>query len=144
MSMTFGCIDLTATAYIASLNYYMLNPVPIDQLQKVYRDYCKHKNFHSVMPMVPGRFLVPGTEVFGYYGEHGLQAWSMYRIWDYQSVVCDHHAWDYRVPQLRLGRTSLENECAVYRDRGFKFMYFESVESYMYSMQGFKTLGPIE
>jgi hypothetical protein len=68
----------------------------------------------------------------------------MYRVWDQYSVVCDHHAWDYRNPKLRLGIRSFENECAIYRDRGFKRMYFESVESYMFNLEGFKILGPLE
>lgn len=144
MSMTFGRIDLAKTKYVAELNYKMLDPVPVEQLQRVYRAYCAHRGFHSVIPMVPGRFDVPGTEVFGYYGDHGLMAWSMYRIWDQENLVCDHHAWDYKQPKLRLGITSFENECAVYRDRGFRYLYLESLEPYMHRLQGFEILGPLE
>lgn len=144
MSMTFGRIDLGQTNYTASLDYQMLDPVPIEELQRVYRAYCAHRGFHSVIPMVPGRFAVPGTEVFGYYGDRGLMAWSMYRIWDDKNLVCDHHAWDYRNPRLRLGIASFENECAVYRDRGFQYLYLESIEPYMHRLQGFEILGPLE
>jgi hypothetical protein len=144
MSMTFARIDLDEISYQVSLDHKLLDPVPVDDVLQVYRAYCAHKNFHSVMPMVPGRFFVPGTEVWGYYDNHKLVAWSMYRIWDQHSVVCDHHAWNYQNPQLRLGIRSFENECAIYRDRGFRFMYFESVASYMFDIDGFKILGRLE
>jgi hypothetical protein len=144
MSLIFAKIDLDQVTYQASINCELLNPVPINDIQRIYRAYCAHKHFHSVMPMVPGRFSVPGTEVWGYRDNNQLVAWSMYRIWDQHSVVCDHHAWDYRNPRLRLGILSFQNECAVYRDRGFKTMYFESVAPYMFDIQGFKLLGPLE
>jgi hypothetical protein len=144
MSMTFACIDLADVTYQADLKAELLNPVPVDEVVQVYKAYCVHKHFYSVMPMVPGRFLVPGTEVWGYRDNGRLVAWSMYRVWDSHSVVCDHHAWDYKNPRLRLGIRSFENECAIYRDRGFRSMYLESVEPYMYDIKGFRLLGPME
>jgi hypothetical protein len=140
--MKFGRLDLTKTTYNIILDAHLLNPVPIDEINQVYETYCLYKNFKSVMPLVPGRFTIPGTEVLGYYDQNKLIAWSMYRIWDSKSIVIDHHAWDYSNPKLRIGLRSLENECALYRDRGYEFMYFESVEPYMLSMQGFELLGP--
>lgn len=144
MSLTFGCIDLQQTTFISDTESELLNPVPLADIQRIYRAYCAHKHFHSVMPMIPGRFSVPGTETWGYRDQGQLVAWSMYRIWDQHSVVCDHHAWDYRNARLRLGIRSFHNECAIYRDRGFAHMYFESVEPYMYDIQGFRILGPLE
>jgi hypothetical protein len=93
------------------------------------------------MPMIPGRFTIPNTEVFGYYEQEKLIAWSMYRIWDNKNIVIDHHAWDYSNPKLRIGLRSLQNECALYRYRGYQFMYFESIEPYMLKLQGFEILG---
>lgn len=141
MSLMFGRIDLSQVTYSASVSCVLLDPVPIDQVVKVYRSYCAHKNFHSVIPMIPGRFTVPGTETWGYYDQGQLVAWSMYRLWDQHNVVSDHHAWDYKNPKLRLGIRSFENECAIYRDRGFKFVYLETVEPYMFQLQGFELLG---
>ena len=94
--------------------------------------------------MIAGRFTVPGTEIIGYHQGNRLVAWSMYRIWDKHHVLSDHFAWDYRDPRLRLGVRSIENECAIYRDRGFQWMYFESVEPYMLDLQGFEILGGIK
>lgn len=141
--MKFGRIDLTKTTYNIILDAQLLNPVPVDEVNRVYKAYCTYKNFKSVMPMVPGRFTVPGTEVLGYYDQDQLIAWSMYRIWDSKTIVSDHHAWDYTNPRLRIGLHSLENECALYRDRGYEFMYFEFIAPYMSDLQGFEILGTL-
>jgi hypothetical protein len=141
--MKFGRIDLTKTTYSIVLDAHLLNPVPVDEVNRVYKAYCLYKNFKSVMPLVPGRFTVPGTEVLGYYDQNQLIAWSMYRIWDSKSIVIDHHAWDYGNPKLRIGLRSLENECALYRNQGYQYMYFESVEPYMLNLQGFEILGTL-
>ena len=139
--MKFGRIDLTKTTYNIILDAHLLNPVPVDEINRVYKTYCLYKNFKSVMPMIPGRFLIQNTEVFGYYEQEKLIAWSMYRIWDNENIVIDHHAWDYNKPKLRIGLRSLQNECAMYRNRGYRFMYFESIEPYMLKLQGFEILG---
>lgn len=139
----FGRINLQDTDCQSVVSYKILDPVPVDDVLAVYRDYCLHKHFQSVIPMIPGRLLAPNTELFGYYDRGVLAAWSMYRIWDDKNVLSDHHAWNYRNPRLRLGILSLENECAVYRDRGFLHMYFESVEPYMLDFRGFEILGPM-
>jgi hypothetical protein len=143
MSWQFGCIDLEQTCYQAHLDWQLLRPVPVDELLRVYRDYCRHRHFLSVMPMIPGRLTASDTEIIGYHERGRLVAWSMYRIWDQHNILSDHFAWDYREPGLRLGIRSIETECAIYRDRGYRFMYFESVEPYMLDLQGFKVLGPI-
>lgn len=143
MSWQFGRIDLARTQYVADLDCELLRPVPVNDVQRVYRDYCLHKHFLSVMPLIAGRLTDPNTEIFGYRDGERLVAWSMYRIWDDENVLSDHFAWDYRNPRLRLGIRSLENECAIYRDRGYRWMYFEVVEPYMMDVQGFELLGPL-
>ena len=141
MSWQFGRIDLEATTYTADLECKILDPVPVAEVQRVYREYCLHKHFYSVMPMIAGRLTARDTEIVGYHNHHRLIAWSMYRIWDSENVLSDHFAWDYRDPRLRLGIRSAQNECAIYRERGFRWMYFESVEPYMLDMEGFEILG---
>lgn len=143
MSWQFGRINLKQTHYTSDLSWQRLDPVPVDQVQRVYREYCRHKHFLSVMPMIAGRLTASDTEIIGYHDRGGLIAWSMFRIWDSENVLCDHFAWDYRDPQLRLGIRSLENECAIYRNRGYCWMYFETVEPYMLDLQGFEILGPM-
>jgi hypothetical protein len=143
VSWQFGRIDLAATTYQADIDYQYLDPVPIDAVLAVYRDYCAHKHFQSVMPMIPGRLTAPGTEIIGYHDNNRLVAWSMYRVWDAENILSDHFAWDYRNARLRLGIRSLENECAIYRDRGYRWMYFESVQPYMLDITGFEILGQL-
>lgn len=143
MSWQFGRINLAATQYVSDLDWRMLDPVPVNDVQRVYRDYCLHKHFLSVMPLIAGRLSAPDTEIIGYHERDRLIAWSMYRIWDQENILSDHFAWDYRNPRLRLGIRSIENECAIYRDRGYHWMYFETVEPYMLDIQGFELLGPI-
>lgn len=143
MSWQFGRIDLEATMYTMDLDHEILDPVPVNDVLRVYRDYCMHKHFQSVMPMIPGRLTADQTEIIGYRDQGRLVAWSMYRIWDDHNILSDHHAWDYRNPRLRLGIRSLENECAIYRDRGYRYMYFESVEPYMLDLDGFEILGAL-
>ena len=123
MSWQFGRVNLAQTHYASDLDWQYLDPPPINDLKRVYRDYCRHKHFHSVMPMIAGRFTVPGTEIIGYHHDGHLVAWSMYRVWDEHHVLSDHFAWDYREPHMRLGIRSIKNECAIYRDRGFQWMY---------------------
>ena len=141
MSWQFGRINLAQTRYTATLAGRILDPVPLEDVQRVYRDYCLHKNFLSVMPMIPGRLLAPNTEIIGYHDRDRLVAWSMYRIWDDHNILSDHFAWDYKNPRLRLGICSLEHECALYRERGYQWMYFESVQPYMINLEGFEILG---
>lgn len=143
MSWQFGRINLQQTLYTSDLAWRHLDPVPVNDLQRVYRDYCVHKHFQSVMPLIPGRLTAADTEIIGYHDGDRLVAWSMYRVWDRDNVLSDHFAWDYRNPRLRLGIRSIENECAIYRDRGYRWMYFEAVEPYMLDLQGFEILGPL-
>ena len=144
MSWQFGRICLASTTYQQDLAFEILDPVPINDVLRVYRDYCVHRHFQSVMPMVPGRLTAADTEIIGYRDSTGrLMAWSMYRVWDQENVLSDHFAWDYRDPRLRLGIRSIENECAIYRDRGYRWMYFEAVEPYMLDLQGFEIMGPM-
>lgn len=144
MSWQFGRIDLGKTYYVSDVDWCLLNPVPVNDVQRVYRDYCIHKHFQSVMPMLPGRLTASNTEIIGYRDQDRLVAWSMYRVWDTENILSDHFAWDYRNPKLRLGIRSIENECAIYRDRGYRYMYFEAVEPYMLDLQGFEILGPLK
>lgn len=144
MNLQFGRIYLQNTTYQQDLECEILCPVPVDAVLRVYHDYCAHKHFQSVMPMLPSRLTADQTEIIGYHDQGRLMAWSMYRIWDDSSILCDHHAWDYSNPRLRLGIRSLKNECAIYRDRGFSHMYFEWVAPYMLNFESFEILGPIE
>jgi hypothetical protein len=141
MSWQFGRVNLAATRYQPVTDWEILVDPPVDRLNEIYRDYCRHRHFQSVMPMIAARYRAPGTEIIGYRDQGEIVAWSMYRIWDPENILSDHFAWDYRNPKLRLGIESIKTECAIYRDRGYQWMYFESVEPYMLDIEGFEILG---
>ena len=141
MSWQFGRVNLVQTRYEITTDWELFEDPPIPELLRIYRDYCRHKHFLSVMPMLPERFEESGTDVIGYRDQGRLVAWSMLRRWGTHSVLSDHFAWDYKNPHLRLGVRSLETECAIYRKRGFQWMYFESVEPYMLDIEAFEILG---
>ena len=50
-------------------------------------------------------------------------------------------AWDYANPKLRLGIESLKNECAVYKARGFNYLYLGLADEYKSQLDGFELLG---
>jgi len=140
VSWQFGRINLTKTDYVPCADWILLETPPVRELLDIYRDYCRHKHFLSVIPMAPERFTESGTDIIGYQHQGRLVAWSMLRRWGTHSVLSDHFAWNYRDPGLRLGIHSLKTECAIYRDQGFQWMYFESVEPYMMDLQAFEIL----
>ena len=45
---------------------------------------------------------------------------------------------------MRLGIESLQTECAIYKARGFKYLYLEQAHLYKQDMDGFEILGPLE
>ena len=67
----------------------------------------------------------------------------MYRIWDKENIVIDHHAWDYSNPKLRIGLRSLQNECAFYKSQGYKYLYLGLADDYKSQLEGYEILGPI-
>jgi len=140
----FGRISLSDCPTVPQdLDWELLDPPPVYELTKIYQTYCVYKKFSSVMPMIAGRFLEPNSEVIGYRHQGRLVAWSLIRKWDHHNILADHWAWDYATPDLRLGIRSIINECQIYRDRGFRFMYFERVQPYMLDLPAFEVLGAL-
>jgi arginyl-tRNA--protein-N-Asp/Glu arginylyltransferase len=112
-----------------------------DAIYKVYQDYCQYKNFSSVMPVFYNEVL--NNELFGYYVDETLTAWSMLKICDSESIESVQFAWNYRHPNLRLGINSIENECAYYKNLNFKYLYLGEVVEYKTKFAGYEELGPL-
>lgn len=144
MSYQFARIDLSKTNYDITVKWqYLLEPdIPV--LNKIYRDYCIYKHFASVMPMFDSRYTDPATDVIGYYDQDRLVAFSLIRRYDDHNALCDQFAWNYHRPKMRLGIESLQTECAIYKARGFKYLYLEQAHLYKADMAGFEILGPLE
>lgn len=144
MSYQFARIDLSQTNYKESVEWRYLTEPDIPALNKIYRDYCIYKHFASVMPIFDSRYTDPMTDVIGYYDGSRLVAFSLIKRYDEYNALCDQFAWNYHRPKMRLGIESLQTECAIYKARGFKYLYLEQAHLYKQDMAGFEILGPLE
>ena len=147
MSYQFARVDLARTAYTPTVSWrYItdLSTATLNQLDNIYRAYCDHKRFASVMPMFHSRYLDPMADIIGYYDQDQLVAWSLIRRFDDHNALCDQFAWTYHDPRTRLGIETLKTECAIYRDRGFRYLYLEQAHLYKSEINGFEILGPLE
>ena len=129
MTYQFARIDLTKNTDQATVTWAYLTDPDIPVLKDIYRTYCVYKHFASVMPLFDSQFTDPDTDVIGYY--------------DTANALCAQFAWNYRNPKLRLGIRSLQTECAIYRERGFRYLYLDQAHLYKQGITGFELLGPI-
>ena len=144
MTYQFARIDLAQTTYRPTVTWeYLLEP-NIDQLKDIYRTYCIYKHFASVMPLFNSQFTDPMTDVIGYREQGELVAFSLMRRLDEENVLASQFAWTYHNPRTRLGVESLKTECAIYRDRGYKFLYLDQAHLYKQDLEGFEVLGPLQ
>jgi hypothetical protein len=95
------------------------------------------------MPLFHSQFTEPGMDLIGYRDAGELVAFSMMKRYDDQNLLAAQFAWNYRKPKLRLGITSLQTECAIYRDRGFQYLYLDQAHLYKQDLEGFEILGPL-
>ena len=144
MTYQFARIDLSQTNYTPTVKWEYLRDPDIPRLNLIYRDYCKYKHFASVMPIFDSRYTDPMTDVIGYYDNNKLVAFSLIKRYDNENALCDQFAWNYHNPRLRLGIETLQTECAIYRERGFRYLYLEQAHLYKQSIDGFELLGPLE
>jgi hypothetical protein len=143
-SYQFARIDLSQTNYSSDVEWmYMVQP-DIDKLNAIYRAYCKYKQFTSVMPIFDARYTDAMTDVIGYYDHSQLVAFSLIRRYDEHNALCDQFAWTYHDPKLRLGIETMKTECAIYKARGFRYLYLEQAHLYKAQIDGFEILGPLE
>ena len=146
MTYQFARVDLSKTAYQPVVNWQFITSRDIEMLKKldeIYRTYCIYKHFSSVMPMFHSRYTDPMAEIIGYYDDNNLVAWSLIKKFDQHNALCDQFAWTYHKPKMRLGIETLKTECAIYRERGFKFLYLEQAHLYKSEIEGFEILGPM-
>jgi hypothetical protein len=118
----FARINLTENNDQASVDWEYLHEPNIAQLKDIYRTYCIYKHFASVMPLFDSQFTDPDTDIIGYREEGQLVAFSLMKRYDTENVLASQFAWTYHNPRTRLGIESLKTECAIYRDRGYKFL----------------------
>jgi hypothetical protein len=145
MSYQFARIDLAQTNYKETVSWAYLakNDQIIAQCQEIYRTYCIYKHFASVMPMFESRLRDPMADVIGYWDRDRMVAFSLIRRFDDKNAICDQFAWTYHDPRLRLGIETMKTECAIYRARGFDYLYLEQAHLYKSEIEGFELLGPM-
>jgi hypothetical protein len=146
MDYQFARIDLDRTNYEASIKYTYVDNFDrctLDRLQEIYHTYCRHRKFSSVMPMFESRFLDPMADVIAYHDRNRWVAWSLIRRYDDLNAICDQFAWTYHEPRQRLGIETLKTECAIYKARGFRYLYLEQAHFYKQEIEGFEILGPL-
>jgi hypothetical protein len=144
MTYQFARICLEKTTYQPTVDWKFLTDPDITVLKDIYRTYCIYKHFASVMPLFDSQFTDPLTDVVGYYEDQQLVAFSLMKRYDKENVLASQFAWTYYNPKTRLGIESLKTECAIYRDRGFKFLYLDQAHLYKQSIEGFEILGALQ
>lgn len=144
MTYHFARINLKQTSYQPTVDWQYLREPNIAVLQDIYRTYCIYKHFASVMPLFDSQFTDPNTDVIGYREDGELVAFSLMKRYDDKNVLASQFAWTYHNPRTRLGIESLKTECAIYRDRGFEYLYLDQAHLYKQGLDGFELLGPIQ
>lgn len=143
MTYQFARINLEKNTDQVSVKWEYLHKPDIPVLNDIYRTYCIYKHFASVMPIFNSQYTDPDTDVIGYYDQDQLVAFSLIKRYDDKNALCAQFAWNYRNPKLRLGIESLRTECAIYRERGFQYLYLDQAHLYKHSITGFELLGPL-
>jgi hypothetical protein len=144
MSYQFARIDLSKTTYQPTVDWYYIEQPDLPVLHDIYRTYCIYKHFASVMPLFDSQFTDPMTDIVGYREDSRLVAFSLMRRLDNKNVLASQFAWTYHNPKTRLGIESLKTECAIYRERGFEYLYLDQAHLYKQDLQGFEILGPLQ
>jgi hypothetical protein len=144
MTYQFARIRLEKTTYQPTVDWEYLRDPNIPVLKDIYRTYCIYKHFASVMPLFDSQFTDPMTDVIGYKEQGTLVAFSLMRRLDDRNVLASQFAWTYHTPRTRLGIESLKTECAIYRDRGFAYLYLDQAHLYKQGLAGFEILGPLQ
>jgi arginyl-tRNA--protein-N-Asp/Glu arginylyltransferase len=83
------------------------------------------------------------SDIIGYIDDSELVAFSLIKRFNPCDAEAIQFAWDYENPDLRLGIISLQHECAIYKDRGFKYLYLGEDLEYKRQFDGYEILGPI-
>jgi hypothetical protein len=144
MTYQFARINLSQTTYQPSIDWYYITEPDMTVLRDIYRTYCIYKHFASVMPLFDSQFTDPMTDVIGYQEQGKLVAFSLMKRYDDCNVLASQFAWTYHNPRTRLGVESLKTECAIYRERGFDYLYLDQAHLYKQGLEGFEILGGLK
>lgn len=145
MNLIFAKINLHKSNYAKLSNYKFLqiDDEVVKKCNLIYKQYCNYKKFTSVVPIWDYAYFDPKTDVIGYFDYDNLVAFSIIKKWDSNNAECIQFAWNYENPKLRLGIESLKNECAVYKEQGYKYLYLGLADEYKSKIDGYEIVGSI-
>lgn len=142
MSDIYARIDLSKTKYKQTKSAVLFENPPVDKIQEIYDQYCKYKQFESVMPIFNEDLCAPYCDIIGYYSNKDLIAFSHYYWYNKHNVEAIQFAWNYSNPKLFLGLKSLRHECAYYKAKGVKYIYLGQADEYKKQINGFEICPP--
>jgi len=139
--MKFCRINLSKTNYTLLNNFILFVSPPVEKLQTIYREYCQYKKFESVMPIFESQFTDTKNDTYGYVNNvQEIVAFSIVRRHDTKNAESMQFAWNYADPLLQLGIRSLETECAIYKNRGYQYLYLGEAADYKAKLDGYEIL----
>lgn len=141
--MRYARINLYKTNYKLLNNCKILHHIDTDLLNSIFVEYCRYKKFESVMPIFEYQYRDVNTDILGYYVNEELVAFTLIRKLDQYNVENCQFAWNYNNPKLSLGIESLKNECAVYKNQGYEYMYLGAADEYKSTLDGYEILGSL-
>jgi hypothetical protein len=95
------------------------------------------------MPLFDAQFYDSTTDVLGFFNNQQLVAFSLVKRWDEDNAESLQFAWDYADPELYLGIESLKAECALYKSRGYKYLYLGEEANYKSQLDGYELVGKL-
>lgn len=141
--LKYSRVKLSETNYSILNNWSYIREIDIASLNLIYKKYCDYKNFTSVMPIFDSEYKDANTDIIGYYENNCLVAFSLIKLHDQKNAECVQFAWGYEEPKLRLGIESLKNECAIYKQKGFDYLYLGGDDEYKRFLDGYEILGKL-
>lgn len=142
MSYSYARINLEKTNYRKMKGGWKFSSLASpEEYNKIYYKYCNYHKFNSVMPIFDIEY--EENDIIEYYDGFNLVAFSMIGRYDEHNAECYQFAWDYDNPKLHLGIKSLRNECAIYKELGFKYLYIGGADEYKQKINGFEVMGPV-
>ena len=94
------------------------------------------------MPIFDSEYLAEDNDLISYTFENKMVAFSLIKRYNDNNAEAVQFAWDYKNPELSLGIESLKHECALYKLRGFNYLYIGGADDYKSQIDGFEICPP--
>tara|TARA_B100000900_G_C20599628_1_gene724968 strand:+ start:3894 stop:4346 length:453 start_codon:yes stop_codon:yes gene_type:complete len=136
-------IDLEKTNY-KQIDFTLLGLQDFPACENIYKKYIDHneiENPHPVFEEEWNKEAKYNADVFGYFDDKTLIAWSLtYKFPSKKTVIADQFAWDYNNPKLKLGYRTIRSECSYYKQKGYKYFILGDPDKYKEELQGYEII----